>query len=86
MRCDVSEDKSDALFKAASANVEPFWPGLFAKALATPHQHWEPPGAGAKPAGHLISSTTALPAEKKVEAKKNESGESNGDMGSGLCD
>ena len=30
----VMEDKINALIIAASVNVEPFWPGLFAKALA----------------------------------------------------
>ena len=31
----VTEDKISALVKAASVNVDPFWPALFVKALAS---------------------------------------------------
>nr|XP_010342787.1 60S acidic ribosomal protein P1-like isoform X2 [Saimiri boliviensis boliviensis] len=44
------------------------------------------PAAGAAPAGGPAPSTAAVPAEKKVEAKKEESEESNDDMGFGLFD
>lgn len=45
------------------------------------------PAAGAAPAGGPAPSTTAAPAEeKKVEAKKEESEESDDDMGFGLFD
>ncbi|XP_032491692.1 60S acidic ribosomal protein P1-like isoform X2 [Phocoena sinus] len=45
------------------------------------------PAAGATPAGGPAPSTTAAPAEeKKVEAKKEESEESDDDMGFGLFD
>jgi large subunit ribosomal protein LP1 len=56
----VTEDKLNALIYAASVNVEPFWPGLFAKALANVNIEslicnveagGLAPAAGAAPAG-----------------------------------
>ncbi|KAI4542894.1 hypothetical protein MG293_007020 [Ovis ammon polii] len=92
----VTEDKTNALINAASVNVEPFWPGLFAKALANVNigslicnvgASGPAPAAGAAPAGGPAPSTAAAPAEeKKVEAKKEESEESDDDMGFGLFD
>uniref|UniRef100_A0A8C6I977 Large ribosomal subunit protein P1 n=1 Tax=Mus spicilegus TaxID=10103 RepID=A0A8C6I977_MUSSI len=92
----VIEDKINALIKAAGVSVEPFWPGLFAKALANVNigslicnvgAGGLVPAAGAAPVGGPTPSIAAAPAEeKKVEAKKEESEEPEDDMGFGLFD
>ncbi|XP_028361051.1 60S acidic ribosomal protein P1-like [Phyllostomus discolor] len=85
----VTEDKINALIKAAGVNVEPFWPGLFAKALANVNMGGlickagaggPAPAAGVAPVGGPSLVTTATPAKKKVEIKKEESEESNDDF------
>ena len=86
----VTEDKINALIKAAGVNVEPFCPGLFAKALANVNI-WSlicNVGAGGPAvAGGLVPSPTVAPAEeKKVEAKKEESEESVDDTSFGFFD
>ena len=64
----VTEDKINALIKAAGVNAEPFWPGLFAKALANVNIRslicnagagGPALVAGAGPAGGPAPSTTA---------------------------
>ncbi|XP_044238576.1 60S acidic ribosomal protein P1-like [Ursus americanus] len=88
----VTEEKINALMKAAGVNVEPFWLGLFAKALASVHIGSLVCKVGADepaPAGGLAPSTTAAPHtllmnRRWKQRKKNR--ESEDDMGFGLSD
>ncbi|XP_043849414.1 60S acidic ribosomal protein P1-like [Dromiciops gliroides] len=94
----VMEDKINALFKTAGVNFEPFWPGLFAKALNNVNIASlifkvgvggpAPAAGGASPAEGAVPASTTSPAEekKKEEAKNEESKESDDDMDFGLFD
>uniref|UniRef100_A0A2R8ZFB2 Large ribosomal subunit protein P1 n=1 Tax=Pan paniscus TaxID=9597 RepID=A0A2R8ZFB2_PANPA len=85
----ITEDKINALVKAAGVNVEPFWSSLFAMALANVNIGsliYNVGAGGPAPAWDPARSTAAAPAEKKVEANKEESEESDDDMGFGCFD
>ncbi|XP_027946390.1 60S acidic ribosomal protein P1-like [Eumetopias jubatus] len=70
----------DSLFAKALANVS------MGSLICDVGAAGPAPAAGAAPAGGPAPPTAAAPAEKKVEAKKGESEESDDDMGFGLFD
>ncbi|XP_038674279.1 60S acidic ribosomal protein P1-like isoform X1 [Scyliorhinus canicula] len=87
----VTKDKLNALIKTAGVTIEPFWPSLFAKALANIDINSLICNVGAghrAPAAAAVVSTAAPVAaeEKKDEEKQEESEESDDDMGFGLFD
>ncbi|XP_059508690.1 large ribosomal subunit protein P1-like [Stegostoma tigrinum] len=92
----ITEDKLNALIKAAGVTVEPFWPSLFAKALSNVNIGnliCNIGAGGPLPMASTSGGTTASGAtavvtdaeEKKTEVKE-ETDESDEDMGFGLFD
>ncbi|XP_045627367.1 60S acidic ribosomal protein P1-like [Ursus americanus] len=80
----VTEDKINALSKAAGVNIEAFWAGVYAMVLANVNTGSL---SGSVVTGGPAPSTTAVPAEeKKVEVRKEASKEPDDDTGFGLFD
>ncbi|KAG8180469.1 hypothetical protein JTE90_002001 [Oedothorax gibbosus] len=91
----ITAEKINTILKAASVEVEPYWPTLFAKALEgvdlkqliSNIGSGVGGGAGAAPgAAAGATEATAAKEEPKKEEKKEESEESDEDMGFGLFD
>merc|ERR1711974_437511 len=89
----ITTDKINTVLKAAGVSVEPYWPGLFAKALEGMNVKELITNVGSS-AGAAPAAGAAAPAaggdapaeEAKKEEKKEESEESDDDMGFGLFD
>ena len=89
----VTGEKISTVLKAANVEVEPYWPGLFAKALEGINVKDLitniGSGAGAAPAAGGAAAGGAAPAAaeaKKEEKKEEEPEESDDDMGFALFD
>lgn len=91
----VTGEKISTILKAANVDVEPYWPGLFAKALEGVNVKdlitnigSGVGAAGPAAAGAPAAAAAAAPAEAKKEEKKKEEEpeESDDDMGFGLFD
>lgn len=91
----ITSEKIQTILKAANVDVEPYWPGLFAKALDgvdvknlitnVGSSVGSAPAGGAAPA----AAAAAAPADAGKEDKKKkepESEEEDDDMGFGLFD
>merc|ERR1712038_175476 len=83
----VTPEKITTILKAAGVEVEPYWPGLFSKALESADLKAlitnVGSGVGAAPAAGGAAPAATAEAPKKEE-KKEESEEEDDDMGFGL--
>ncbi|VEN49409.1 unnamed protein product [Callosobruchus maculatus] len=90
----VTGEKIQTILKAANVDVEPYWPGLFAKALEGVNVKELitriGSGVGAAPAGGAAAAPAAAEAAvapaKEEKKKEEEPEESDDDMGLGLFD
>merc|ERR1712064_80195 len=87
----ITGEKIQTILKAAGVDVEPYWPGLFAKALESCNVKDlitnVGSGVGAAPAaGGAAPAAGGAPEEKKEEKKEEPEEESDDDMGFGLFD
>ncbi|XP_013168485.1 PREDICTED: 60S acidic ribosomal protein P1 [Papilio xuthus] len=90
----VTGEKISTILKAAGVDVEPYWPGLFAKALEGVNVRdlitniGSGVGAAPAPGGAPAAASAAAPSSEpaKEEKKEEEPEESDDDMGFGLFD
>lgn len=86
----ITTDKIKAILKAADVDVEPIWPGLFARALSGCDvkelmAKLGGPAAGGAPVA-AASAATEKAEEKPAAAAVEESSDEDDDMGLGLFD
>ncbi|XP_033224921.1 60S acidic ribosomal protein P1-like isoform X3 [Belonocnema kinseyi] len=89
----VTGEKIQTILKAANVDIEPYWPGLFAKALEGVNVKelitniGSGVGAAPAPAAAAVApaSAEAAPAKEKKKEEEEEEG-SDDDMGFGLFD
>merc|ERR1712002_445731 len=90
--CEITGDKIATILKAASVEVEPFWPGLFAGALKDVNVRelitniGSGVGSGGAPAAGGAAPAAAAEEEKAEAKKESSSEEEDDDMGFGLFD
>jgi len=90
----ITGEKISTILKAAGVDVEPYWPGLFAKALEGVKVKDLITNVGSGVGAAPAAAAAAAPAAdaggdkggKKKEEKKEESEEEDDDMGFGLFD
>ncbi|XP_063610816.1 large ribosomal subunit protein P1-like [Penaeus indicus] len=89
----ITVEKINTILKAASVTVEPYWPGLFAKAVsgldikalvANVGSGVGSGGGGGAAAPAAAAASSAPAAEAKKEEKEEEAEESDDDMGFSL--
>merc|ERR1712055_382627 len=82
----ITPEKINTILKAAGVEVEPYWPGLFSKALESCDLKSLITSVGSG-VGSAPAAGGAAPAEEAAPAKKEESEEEDDDdMGFGLFD
>merc|ERR1712124_189694 len=83
----ITGEKIQTILKAAGVDVEPYWPGLFAKALESCNVKDLITNVGSGVGAAPVAGGGAPAAEEKKEEKKEEpEEESDDDMGFGLFD
>ena len=85
----ITGEKIETILKASGVEVEPYWPGLFAKALQNCNVKdlitKIGPGMGASIAQNDEKTSSTEQKDNKMDAKKDEADDSGSDSGSECC-